>query len=45
MPHLIRRTYTKADPETGEKTVRQTRKWYGQYRDASGVRKDRPTGL
>jgi integrase len=37
MPHLIRRTYTKVDPETGEKTVRRTRKWYGQYRNANGV--------
>lgn len=37
MPHLIRRNYTKIDPETGEKTIRQTRKWYGQYRDVNGV--------
>ena len=37
MPHLIRRTYTKVNPQTGEKTVRRTRKWYGQYRDADGV--------
>jgi integrase len=37
MPHLIRRSYTKIDPETGEKTIRQTRKWYGQYRDTNGV--------
>ena len=37
MPHLIRRSYTKVDAETGEKTIRQTRKWYGQYRDVNGV--------
>ena len=37
MANLARRTYTRVDPETGERTTHQTRKWYGQYRDANGV--------
>jgi len=37
MPSLCRPTYTVADPRTGERTSRRTRKWYGQYRDATGV--------
>ncbi len=37
MANLIRRTYTKVDPQTGEKTTHRTRKWYGQYRDTNGV--------
>ena len=37
MATLIRRSYTKVDPQTGEKTIRRTKKWYGQYRDADGV--------
>ena len=37
MPNLFRPKYTKVDPKTGEKVTRQTRKWYGRYRDADGV--------
>lgn len=37
MSNLFRPKYTKVDPDTGEKVTRQTRKWYGKYRDADGV--------
>ena len=37
MANLYRPSYTKTDPETGEKTVQRLRKWYGKYRDADGV--------
>lgn len=37
MANLFRQTYTKTDPETGEKRVARLRKWYGKYRDADGI--------
>lgn len=35
--NLYRPSYTKTDPETGEKSVCRLRKWYGKYVDADGV--------
>jgi len=37
MSNLYKPTYVRTDPETGEKTTRRLRKWYGKYRDTSGV--------
>lgn len=37
MANLFRPTYSRTDPETGEKRVSRLRKWYGKYRDADGV--------
>ena len=37
MANLFKPTYTKPNPEAGERTIRRTRKWYGQYRDANGI--------
>ena len=37
MATIFRPTYTRVDPETGEKVVRHLRKWYGQLHDADGV--------
>ena len=42
MAHLFRPTYTAKDPQTGGTRRRQTRKWYGQYCDADGIRKRVP---
>jgi hypothetical protein len=36
MPTLYHPTYVRTDLETGERTVRRLRKWYGRYRDADG---------
>ena len=33
---LFKKTWTRTDPETGKRTKRKTRKWYGRYRDAHG---------
>ncbi|MGE0608308.1 MAG: tyrosine-type recombinase/integrase [Pirellulales bacterium] len=37
MANLYRPTYTKTDPETGERVTGRLRKWYAKYRDADGV--------
>lgn len=37
MSNLLRRTFTKVDPDTGERKKHRTKKWYGQYRDADDV--------
>jgi site-specific recombinase XerC len=36
MAHLFKPTYTRTNPETGEKTQHKLGKWYGKYRDANG---------
>jgi len=37
MANLFKPTYTKTDPETGERVTRRLRKWYGKFRDANGT--------
>jgi site-specific recombinase XerC len=37
MTTLFHPTYIRTDPKTGEQTTHELRKWYGRYRDASGV--------
>lgn len=37
MASLYKPTYTKCDPETGERVTRRLRKWYAKYNDADGV--------
>ncbi|MHC4403901.1 MAG: tyrosine-type recombinase/integrase [Planctomycetota bacterium] len=37
MASIFKPTYTKKDPETGERIKRQLKKWYVKYRDADGV--------
>ncbi len=37
MANLFRPSYSRTDPETGEKRSGKLRKWYGKYRDAQGV--------
>jgi len=37
MAHLYRQWYTRKNSETGEREKHRVRKWYGKYRDASGV--------
>jgi integrase len=37
MANLFRPTYTKTDPETGERHTGRLRKWYAKYHDADGV--------
>jgi site-specific recombinase XerC len=36
MANLYKPTYTRTDPETGEKSQHKLSKWYGKYRDANG---------
>lgn len=42
MANLYRQEYTTEDPETGKRTKHRSKKWYGQYRDADGVRQRVP---
>ncbi|GAB4160421.1 MAG: hypothetical protein Tsb009_37740 [Planctomycetaceae bacterium] len=42
MATLLKRTYTKVDPKTGERIRKKTRKWYGQFVDADGTTKRVP---
>ena len=42
MATLLKRSYTKVDPKTGERIRKKTRKWYGQFVDADGVTKRVP---
>lgn len=37
MANLYKPSYTKLDPETGERVARRVRKWYARYEDAHGV--------
>jgi len=37
MARLLKQTFTRTDPATGAKSVRKSRKWYGEYRDERGV--------
>src|SRR3954454_9605210 len=37
MANLIRRYYTKRDPDTGRKVRCAAKKWYGCYVDAAGI--------
>jgi integrase/recombinase XerD len=37
MTTLFHPTYKRTDPETGEQSTHELRKWYARYRDANGV--------
>ena len=37
MANIYKKMTTVTDPETGEKTRVPSKRWYGRYRDASGV--------
>ncbi len=42
MASIYKKTYTKRDPATGQRTKRKTRKWWVKYRDANGTVKRVP---
>ncbi len=42
MGSIYKPTYTKKDPVTGERVIRQTAKWYIEYLDENGFRKKEP---
>lgn len=37
MANIFKPTFTKTDPQTGEKVKKKAKKWYGRYRDAEGT--------
>lgn len=39
MAHLFKPTYTKVDPETGQRSSHSLRKWYAEFHDADGTRR------
>jgi len=42
MAHLYKPQYTKTNKQTGEKIKKKTRKWYGKYRDSTGIVHQKP---